>query len=82
MTDSDAHSAIVAAALYWYNREPLDVIDALFPGAHPTYQREQLDRWHVGLSQFFMHLDTDHQRLFVRLALAAYEDEAARRISQ
>lgn len=67
-----------AIMLYMYNVRRGVIIDDLFPGIHPSYVAEWLERLEDGFGPFFVYLDNDHREAFVANALEVYGDEVRR----
>ena len=74
---------ITALAMYLYNTEPREIIDAVY-GAdiHREYRAEKLAMLkRYTFASFWGTIDLTHQRRFVDAVMAEYGDEAARRVA-
>ena len=69
---------IKAVMLYWYNTNPMDICNAVYPTAAPCYKEEKARGYRAGLTAFYGTLDYEHQERFVDAAIAKYGEEAAR----
>ena len=76
----DQMTVIEILFMYWYNTEPKDIVNDVFPTALGVYAKEKRDSYNAGLVPFWAKLDLAHRNRMLKAAFDKYESEGTTRI--
>jgi hypothetical protein len=79
MKADEAMPIIQAVVMYWYNTDPMDIMERVYDSREPAYLGEKVSLYKLGFTTFWGQIDFKHQQRFVVAALEKYGDEAERR---